>query len=224
MAEFERHVFVCTNERLDDDVPSPAHFLSPRQRVIRRSAPPPGNDESEPTERKTLNHLFGIARHCGRRHEIQFEQRHHSNSRRSRMGTVRLCMQCMLCMPSGFVSGSLPESFRPPLQLDTPVSTRAATCRTVLARAPDQSGFHVARGSLQLIPSFIALPRSGTAARPEAWPSSCTTVGGQSLRSLSYARAVWPTARTAPANAASWTPVARRSRSAPSATGSSPSW
>ena len=121
--------------RLDDDVPSPAHSLSPRRRAIRRSTPPPGHNEPGPTERKTLNHLFGIARHRGRRHEIQFEQRHHSNSRRAPCATAleqwlrEHCSRAVArtpCMPSGFVSGSLPESFRPPLQLDTPVSDVAA--------------------------------------------------------------------------------------------------
>ena len=130
--------------RLDDDVPSPAHSLSPRRRAIRRSTPPPGHNEPGPTERKTLNHLFGIAQQCGRRHEIQFEQRHHSNSRRSRMGTARLCT------PSGFVSGSLPESFRPPLQLDTPVSDVAAVRFGVLSETPAHTN---------------SLPHSGTAAR-----------------------------------------------------------
>ena len=130
--------------RLDDDVPSPAHSLSPRRRAIRRSTPPPGHNEPGPTERKTLNHLFGIARHRGRRHEIQFEQRHHSPSRRSRMGTAKPCA------PSGFVSGSLPESFRPPLQLDTPVSNVLAVRFGVRSSAPAQTN---------------SLPHSGTAAR-----------------------------------------------------------
>ena len=52
--------------------------------------------------------------------------------------------------PSGFVSGALSESFRPPLQLDTPVFNVAAVRFGILPEAPAHAN---------------SLPRSGTAAR-----------------------------------------------------------